>query len=301
MFDNDTISLKRKAGHRGTKVSLESNSFQAFQCQLRICCRRLYPVHTIFCFTRTLQITSGSRSATNVWDHSTCEDLSALCHLIAEKWTIERMLNMRYNKSEWFRVLCVCFYSHCSSTYMTQYPPTISGCSAGECSWDKAAWCVFRSDGAPGKQPSREPYLFKIPNMCHPLWMHSWCYWQSEWSSCHSKMLATPGNQVWDYHNWHWPAPWQLSECVCTLRKLAASNCRFGAKVPTWSPCDTKQGVLPDCPQELDGEEFGPLIVCQGYVWESSVTTDDNMVLSSNSNVVHVVGPKLNACLSFYS
>lgn len=96
---------------------------------------------------------------------------------------------------------------------MTQYPPNISGCSAGECSWDKAAWCVFRSDGAPGKQPSREPYLFKIPNMCHPLSMHSWCYWQSEWSSCHSKMLATPGNQVWDYHNWHWPAPWQLSEC----------------------------------------------------------------------------------------
>ena len=52
----------------------------------------------------------------------------------------------------------------------------------------------------------------------------------------------------------------------CTLRKLAASSCRFGAKVPTWSPCHTKQGVLPDCPQELDGEEFGPLIVCQGYV-----------------------------------
>ena len=42
MFDKDTISLKRKAGYQGTETSLESNSPKAFQCQLRICCRRLW-------------------------------------------------------------------------------------------------------------------------------------------------------------------------------------------------------------------------------------------------------------------
>ena len=105
----------------------------------------------------------------------------------------------------------------------------------------------------------------EMPNIRHPLSMHPWCCWYRViiMSFKNVGKIGQPGMRL--------PQLTLTRSLVtigmqCTLCRLAASSCRCGAKVPTWSTRDTKPGVLPDCPQGLDGEEFGPLMVCQDYV-----------------------------------